>query len=423
MEIFSMQFLWALGAIILIDLVLAGDNAIVIALAARNLPKHLQKKAIVWGTAGAIAVRSAMTVVVVWLLKIPGLLLLGGALLVWIAIKLLKPADGGDGDGHQGATSFWGAMKTIVIADAVMGLDNVLAVAGAAHGSFLLVVLGLLISIPIVVWGSTLILKWVERFPVIMYAGAGVLAWTAVKMMLGEPLVKEFVEPFRAHAWVAYVLVVGGVIGIGYILNRNAERSKAMSSLAINDASVAASTARATTGEAAPAAAGGILLPVNGRPESRAAAKHLAGTLSGVAGAHVHLLHVTPFMHKHITRFLSSEAKRKFREDRAAAAVEPERRLLEMAGVSTSVHTMTALDIAGAIVETALREKCARIVMGATRKSPLVRMATNSVTGRVLAESRVPVEIVSGREASVWQRVGVPAGIGLAMAALLIELD
>lgn len=223
MEIFSSQWFVALGAIILIDLVLAGDNAIVIALAARNLPKHLQKKAILWGTAGAIIVRSAMTVVVVWLLKIPGLLLIGGALLVWIAVKLLVPPSDEGGNEHGGATSFWGAMKTIVIADAVMGLDNVLAVAGAAHGSFLLVVLGLLISIPIVIWGSTLILKWVERFPIIMYLGAGVLAWTAVKMMLAEPVLKEPLAPYMAYSLLIYVVIIGGVLYAGYAMNRRAK--------------------------------------------------------------------------------------------------------------------------------------------------------------------------------------------------------
>ena len=223
MEIFSMQFLWALGAIILIDLVLAGDNAIVIALAARNLPKHLQKKAIIWGTVGAIVVRTAMTVVVVWLLKIPGLLLVGGALLLWIAVKLLKPVDHGDEGGHTGSNTFLGAMKTIVIADAVMGLDNVLAVAGAAHGSFLLVVLGLLISIPIVVWGSTLILKWVEKYPAIIYIGAAVLALTAAKMMFSEPLVKPHVEPYMGFAWFYYAAIIGAVLGIGYSFNRKSK--------------------------------------------------------------------------------------------------------------------------------------------------------------------------------------------------------
>ena len=163
MELFSPEFFSALLAIVVIDLVLAGDNAIVIAMAARNLPAHLQKKAIVWGAVGAIAVRSAMTLVVVYLLKIPGLMLIGGLLLVWIAYKLLTPAKDEDGGHNNASTSFWGAMKTIVIADAVMGLDNVLAVAGASHGSYILVVLGLLISIPIVIWGSTQILKLVDK--------------------------------------------------------------------------------------------------------------------------------------------------------------------------------------------------------------------------------------------------------------------
>ena len=166
MELFSAEFFSALVAIIVIDLVLAGDNAIVIALAARNLPAQLRKRAIIWGTFGAIAMRTAMTLIVVWLLKIPGLMLVGGLLLVWIAYQLLTDNEDGESQHGRSATSFWGAMKTIVVADALMGLDNVLAVAGAAHGSFVLVVLGLLISIPIVIWGSQLILKYVERFPV-----------------------------------------------------------------------------------------------------------------------------------------------------------------------------------------------------------------------------------------------------------------
>ena len=166
MEFLSTAWWSALLAIILIDLVLAGDNAIVIALAARNLPDHLKKKAILWGTVGAIVVRSVMTVGVVWLLKIPGLMLVGGLGLVWIAYKLL--ADQGEGE-HDGpvVTTFAGAMKTIIVADALMGVDNVLGVAGAAHGSFDLVIIGLLISVPIVVFGSTMVLKLVERFPAI----------------------------------------------------------------------------------------------------------------------------------------------------------------------------------------------------------------------------------------------------------------
>src|SRR6185436_11496247 len=225
MEILSAEFFSALLAIVIIDLVLAGDNAIVIALAARSLPPQLRTRAVVWGTAGAIAVRAVMTLVVVWLLMIPGLLFVGGLALVWIAYRLLVPKkDSGNAHGKP-VDSFWEAMKTIVIADALMGLDNVLAVAGAAKGSYLLVVLGLLISIPIVVWGSTLILKWVDRFPVIVYIGAGVLAWTAAQMMLQEPILAPLVEGHFLIPVVAYASIIGGVLLAGFMAGRRRKQA------------------------------------------------------------------------------------------------------------------------------------------------------------------------------------------------------
>ncbi|MDD4802844.1 MAG: TerC family protein, partial [Syntrophomonas sp.] len=190
MDIFLPAFWSAVFSIVIIDLVLAGDNAIVIGLAARNVPKEQQKKVIIWGTVGAIVVRSIFTILVVYLLKIPGLMLLGGFLLIWIAFKLLVEEK--KHDNLEAGNSMWSAIKTIIIADAVMGLDNVLAVAGAAQGSFLLVIVGLLISIPIVVWGSTIILRWLERYPAILYLGAGILAFTAAKMITGEPLLLAF---------------------------------------------------------------------------------------------------------------------------------------------------------------------------------------------------------------------------------------
>ncbi len=217
MDLISGEALSALLAIVVIDLVLAGDNAIVIALAARSLPAPLQKKAIVWGTAGAIGVRAAMTIVVVWLLMVPGLRFLGGLALIWIAWKLLAPSDGEPGAHANAVDNFWGAMKTIVVADALMGLDNVLAVAGAAKGSFVLVIIGLLISIPIVVWGSTLILKWVDRFPAFVYVGAAVLAWTAAQMMLHEPLLAAHLHERGTLRIAANVVVVAGVLLAGWL--------------------------------------------------------------------------------------------------------------------------------------------------------------------------------------------------------------
>ena len=216
----------ALLAIILIDLVLAGDNAIVIALAARNLPPEHQNKAIMWGTVGAIVVRSAMTVGVVWLLKIPGLMLVGGLGLLWIAFKLISDTSEDEHEG-SGATTFWGAMKTIIVADALMGVDNVLGVAGAANGDFTLVVLGLLISIPIVVLGSKLVLQLVEKWPVIIHLGAAVLAFTAAQMIINEKLLDPIFDGGETINLLArgatYVVAIAGVLGLGWWATKRQE--------------------------------------------------------------------------------------------------------------------------------------------------------------------------------------------------------
>ncbi len=223
MELFSSPWWSALLAIVVIDLVLAGDNAIVIALAARNLPDHLQKKAILWGTVGAIIVRTGMTVGVVWLLQIPGLMLVGGLGLLWIAYKLI--ADTGENEhSGTGATTFFGAMKTIVVADALMGVDNVLGVAGAAHGNFDLVVIGLLISVPIMVFGSQLVLRLVQRWPLIIHAGAAVLAFTAASMVVNESLLDHLFDGdtymHDLARGLTYVLAIGGVLLTGWWTSR-----------------------------------------------------------------------------------------------------------------------------------------------------------------------------------------------------------
>lgn len=215
------EMLTALFSIVVIDLVLAGDNAIVIGLAARNLPKNMQKRVILWGSAGAVVIRAVATLLVVWLLKIPGLLLAGGIMLVWIAYKLLTEKK--DHDDVKAGTSVWAAVRTIIIADAVMGLDNVIAVAGASHGSPVLVVVGLLISVPIVVWGSTVILKLIERFPVIIYVGSGVLAFTAGKMIVDEPFLKEYFVSHSVLKWSLIALLVVAVVIIGLVKNMKSQ--------------------------------------------------------------------------------------------------------------------------------------------------------------------------------------------------------
>jgi YjbE family integral membrane protein len=223
MELFAPDFWSALLAIVVIDLVLAGDNAIVIGLAARNLPKENQKKVIIWGTVGAIVIRAAATLAVVWLLKIPGLLLGGGLILLYIAYKLMIEEKDHD---IEAQNNVFAAIKTIIIADAVMGLDNVLAVAGAAHGDFLLVVIGLLISVPIVVWGSTLFLKLMEKYPFIITIGAGVLAWTASKMIVGE----KFMKPYFENDFIKYgfeFLMIVIVLGLGTLKKKKISEEKA----------------------------------------------------------------------------------------------------------------------------------------------------------------------------------------------------
>lgn len=181
----------ALGQIIIIDILLGGDNAVVIALACRKLPPAQRKKGIIWGTAGAIILRVILIAFAMTLLALPFLKFVGALLLVWIGIKLIAP----DEDGHdniQGSDKLLAAIKTIIVADLVMSVDNVIAIAGAAQSSgehqLLLVVLGLLISIPIIVWGSQLVIKLMERFPIIIVAGGMLLGWIAGGMLVTDPV-------------------------------------------------------------------------------------------------------------------------------------------------------------------------------------------------------------------------------------------
>ncbi len=208
-EFFSAAFMSALFAIVLIDLVLAGDNALIIGLVARNLPRQTQRKVIFWGTFGAIAVRGLMAILVVYVLDLPGFMLAGAIALVWIARKLLTPDPQAAGN-HAAAVpaaTFAVALRTIVVADAVMGVDNVLAIGGAAIGSVLLIVLGLAISVPIIVWGSHLVIRLVDRFPSIVLLGGAVLGWTAYSMIVREPLLASWFTDHPATKLVAAILV------------------------------------------------------------------------------------------------------------------------------------------------------------------------------------------------------------------------
>ena len=214
------EFLTGLLSIIVIDLVLAGDNALLIGLIAKSLQKKQQKKVIIIGTFGAIIVRILLTIVAVRLLEIDGLLLAGGVVLIYIAYKIILSND--EMSLNPSKKGVWGAIGTIMLADILMGVDNVIGVAGAAHGNFLLVVIGLFISIPIVVWGSSLVIKLINHFPIIIYIGAGVLGWTASKMIMKDGYVAPF---FQSHTsmFSFEVLVVIAVISMGFIAKQLAK--------------------------------------------------------------------------------------------------------------------------------------------------------------------------------------------------------
>jgi len=407
MELFSAEFFSALAAIVVIDLVLAGDNAIVIALAARGLPPDLRKRAILWGTFGAIAVRTAMTLVVVWLLKIPGLLAVGGVLLVWIAYKLvIDSEDEGAHDG-VGASSFWGAMKTIVVADALMGLDNVLAVAGAAHGSFLLVVIGLLISIPIVIWGSQLVLKIVERYPGIVYLGSGVLAWTAVKMVTSEPLLKGYVEAYPGLVTVAYFVTVLGVLVAGFLANHRAVRQHVAAHLEqVAPALMVEGAAR-------------ILVPVDDTANSLHAVRHAIERYCAAHDVDVHLLHVRQPFSELVARFTSRGNRESYHWEAAERALAPARALLAQSGVPHTDHVELGSK-AETINRMAQELGVAKIVIGTARKNSLTRLLEDSVTSSVLKGAQVPVEVVVGDAVSKIDLVGIPAGIAAALALFFV---
>jgi len=417
LELFSPEFFSALLAIIVIDLVLAGDNAIVIAMAARNLPAHLQKKAIVWGAMGAIAVRSAMTLAVVYLLNVPGLLLAGGLLLIWIAYRLINPAKSADSQHGAAANSFWGAMNTIIIADAVMGLDNVLAVAGAAHGSYLLVVLGLLISIPIVIWGSTQILKLVERFPSIIYLGAGVLAWTAAKMIVSEPVVKDLsVIQNDVLLYSFYVLVVLLVLGSGFIKNRLALEQSISADSASSEVSAGLSETEVSIGEAKMKK---ILIPVDGSENSDLALRHVIKEYAQDSNLHIHLFNVQPQLSMHIGKFISKSTVRDWQKERSYQALHASIHYLEMTGFDFSFSYGTG-DKVEAIIHEAQRLDCNRIVIGTAKKNSLTRLIENSTTAKLLELSDIPVEVVTGKSISTLERWGIPAGAAGFATALVV---
>lgn len=220
---FDQQFFVSLLQIVWIDILLSGDNAVVIALACRSLPDNQRKWGIILGAGAAIVLRVIFAIFIVYLLQVPYLKLIGGVLLFWIAVKLMLPEEGGEGGHVSSGGSLFSAIRTIVIADAVMSLDNVIAIAAASHGRVELLILGLLISIPLIVYGSTMVLKALERFPLLITAGGALLGWIAGEVMVTDPVIVDWVarEAHYLHDW--RLAAIGGAVFVvvtGIVLRR-----------------------------------------------------------------------------------------------------------------------------------------------------------------------------------------------------------
>jgi len=217
------EFWLAVGQIIMIDILLGGDNAIVIALACRNLPPELRRKGILWGTAGAIGLRVVLIFFAMSLLALPYLKLIGAALLIWIGVKLLVPDDESHGE-LKASDKLLGAIKTIIVADFVMSVDNVIGIAGAAQTAgheghqMPLVIFGLLVSIPIIVWGSSVVLKLMDRFPAIIVAGGALLGWIAGTLAVGDPAIQGLLPTAESLRYLAGGLCALLVVAVGKAL-------------------------------------------------------------------------------------------------------------------------------------------------------------------------------------------------------------
>lgn len=410
MEFLSFEFFTALAAIVAIDLVLAGDNAIVIALAARNVRKDLQKRAMIWGAGAAVVMRAAMTIAVVWLLSIPGLLFGGGVLLTWIAFKLLLPENGhGNSEKNIAApASFWAAIRTIVVADVVMGVDNVLGVAGAAHGDFTLVVAGLLISVPILVWGSSFLLRYIERYPFIMYLGASVLALTAAKMIASEPYLKRLLADEPIVTFLLYAAVVGGVLWAGFVHNHRRIESKI--SARVSDFTARSRRAIDSQHCQGESIMRKILVPIAGTENSSLVVPHLIREFRANPALQVHLLNVQPRFSAYVTRFIGKRDLKQYSLDQGNAALASAQKALTAAGVPHTSHIEVG-DKAEIIARKAEDLCCDHIVMSTARKNTLTRMIEDSVTNKVLELTPVPVEMIAGAPPSSIERYGIPAAL------------
>ncbi|MBK9136840.1 MAG: YjbE family putative metal transport protein [Betaproteobacteria bacterium] len=392
----SVEFWIAVGQIIMIDILLGGDNAVVIALACRKLPPKQRTQGILWGTAGAIVLRIVLIFFALQLLAIPFLKIVGALLLIWIGVKLLVP-EHEEGHGNiEGSDKLWGAVKTVIVADFVMSVDNVIAIAGAAESSgtghgMALVIFGVLVSIPIIVWGSQMVIKLMDRYPIIITLGGMLLGWIAGTMVVTDPvLVNPEVMPqapkIPATDLLRYAAGAAGALLV-LVLGKwmVARRSRG-----------AAATTAAT---AVPAAEGGrrlrsVLLAVDGSAPSARALEHVLAMRDELREPlELHLLNVQRPVSGDVSSFVANKTLEEYYAERSAEATGPVEATLQARGVPHQTHQRVGPP-GPTIAEAAQQLNCDLIVMGARGLGAAGAALLGSVTQGAIEHAAVPVMVV-----------------------------
>jgi YjbE family integral membrane protein len=380
-------FWLALLQIIAADIVLSGDNAVVIALATRSLPPHQQKRAIFLGTFAAVAMRVTLTVVAVTLLKLPALKLVGAVLLLWIAVQLLLPEKDGAGEG-MAIGSMGAAIRTILLADLVMSVDNIIAVAAVAKGSLLLLLFGLALSIPLVVFTSTFLLKIMERYPVIVTLGAALLGYVAGEMAVADPLVASWIE--ANAAWLHTVGPAAGaviVVAVGKLLAARAKTEEERPLVEIEGAPGGFVVGDTTMHK--------LLLPIDGSDASLRAVDRLLAMRDWYRKPlEIHLLNVQHVLHKDVAQFVAAEDVKAYYHDESLKELAAARARLDHAGISCQHHAVIGELAAETIAQFAREHGIDQILMCTHGRSAVADLVLGSVAKGVLQHTDVPVTLV-----------------------------
>jgi len=387
-QFMTADFLLAVGQIIMIDILLGGDNAVVIALACRKLPPQQRKMGILWGTAGAIVLRVILIFFALTLLQIPYLKIVGAVLLLWIGIKLLQPEHDEAHSNIEASDKLWAAVKTVIVADFVMSLDNVIAIAGAAEGAggdneMPLVIFGLLVSIPIIVWGSQLVIKLMDRFPLIITLGGMLLGWIAGQMIITDPVLKDW-----AATQSPYLHYLASAVGAAVVLVLG--KWLAARALAARPAPPPAATAPQLN------RLQHVLLAVDGSENSAQAVRYLIGVREDLRQPDtldVHLLNVQRPVSGEVSRFVPGQTLKEYHLEGSELALAPARALLDAAGVKYREHRRVG-EPAQSIAEVANETGSDLVIMGTRGMGGVAAGLIGSVAQAAVAQCAVPVLLV-----------------------------